>query len=231
MSPLESPLQQNLSQVHRRIASACQRAGRAPATVTLVAVTKTARLEWVEELVRLGVRRLGESRPQQLVERAARIPDAEWHLVGHLQRNKVRSVLPYAALIHSVDSLRLLERINEVAADLQLSPRVLLQVNVSGEASKQGFAPEALLPAWDRVTAFSRIRIEGLMTMAPDFEDAELARPTFRGLRDLRDQLRCRIGPEVLPQLSMGMSHDMEVAIEEGATLVRIGSALFEGLG
>jgi pyridoxal phosphate enzyme (YggS family) len=230
MSPVEQRLQQNLSQVQQRIDAACRRAGRDPGTVGLVAVTKYAQLDWIRCLPPLGVRQLGENRPQQLIERAAAFPDAEWHLIGQLQRNKVRSVLPHTALIHSVDSLRLLARISEVSGELGRPARVLLQVNVSGETSKQGFAPAELRAAWTAAMALPHVQIEGLMTMAPLADDPEESRPTFRDLRELRDELRRTSGPDSLPTLSMGMSHDMEVAIEEGATLVRIGSALFERL-
>src|SRR5262245_60910279 len=136
MSPLEQRLQQNLAGVRQRIASACSRTGRDPAAVGLVAVTKYAQLEWVQGLLALGVNRLGENRPQQLVERAGLVTGAEWHLVGQLQRNKVRSVLPHVALVHSVDSLRLLQRISDICGELQRTTQLLLQVSVSGEASK-----------------------------------------------------------------------------------------------
>lgn len=231
MSPNEQQLQQNLARVQARIAAACRRVGRDPADVELVAVTKSAPLDWIRHLPELGVRKLGENRPQQLVERAAQVSGVEWHLVGHLQRNKVRSVLPHTALIHSVDSLRLLQRISDVAGELQQTVRVLLQVNVSGEASKQGLAPEELLQAWPAFDAVPHVEIAGLMAMAPLADDPEAARPTFRGLRELRDRLVRLPGEPRLPTLSMGMSHDMDVAVEEGATVVRIGSALFEGLG
>ncbi len=211
--------------------AACRRCGRDPASVHLVAVTKYADLAWVRQLPALGVRILGESRPQQLIERA-REPgaDVEWHLIGHLQRNKVRPVLPVAALIHSVDSLRLLQRIDQLAAEMQLRPRVLLEVNVTGESSKDGFAPLELSDAWGTIAALSHVRIEGLMTMAALVDEPESARPAFERLRMFRDELQ-RLAPgHSLPELSMGMSNDFEVAIEEGATYVRVGSLLFEGL-
>jgi PLP dependent protein len=226
MSNIESQLRQNLARVEQRIAAACQRSGRNPVDVTLVAVTKYANPGWIAPLVSLGVRDLGENRPQQLLERAAALPDARWHLIGQLQRNKVRSVLPHTVLIHSVDSLRLLQRISDIAGELNRTAQVLLQVNVSGEGSKQGFPPDDLRRDWPACRSLPHVQIDGLMTMAPLDDDAEIARPSFRGLRELRDEL----GREALPTLSMGMSHDMETAIEEGATLVRVGSALFEGL-
>jgi pyridoxal phosphate enzyme (YggS family) len=226
VSNIESQLRQNLALVQQRIAAACDRVGRDPADVRLVAVTKYAQPEWIPPLLALGLEDLGENRPQQLVERAAALPNARWHLVGQLQRNKVRSVLPHTALIHSVDSLRLLQRINDIAGELDHPTRVLLQVNVSGEATKQGFDPDELRRDWPACYVLPHVQVEGLMTMAPLADDPEAARPSFRGLRELRDEL----GRGALPVLSMGMSHDMEVAIEEGASLVRVGSALFEGL-
>jgi pyridoxal phosphate enzyme (YggS family) len=214
------------------MAAACHRVGREPASVTLVAVTKSARPDWIPALVDIGQTDLAENRPQQLVERAAQIEGpVHWHLIGHLQRNKARQILPLVSLIHSVDSLRLLTTLDQLAAGKDLQPRVLLEVNVSGEASKDGFRAIELLAAWDQIIACHHVRVEGLMTMAPLSERPDDARPTFAGLRELRDQLRTRSPAGVsLPHLSMGMSGDFEIAIEEGATLVRIGSALFEGL-
>lgn len=225
-------LADNLQRVTAEIAAACARAGRSPSDVTLVAVTKYAELEWVGRLVELGVRDFGESRPQQLAERADRLPpDIRWHLIGHLQRNKVKPVLPRTAFIHSVDSLRLLERISEVAAQQSLRPRVLLEVNVSGETSKDGISIADLTMQWDALQAVPHVEIAGLMTMAPLADDPEAARPVFAALRQLRDTLALRAASHVqLTELSMGMSGDFSVAIEEGATLVRIGSRLFEGL-
>ena len=222
----------NLQRITTEIAAACVRAGRSPSQVTLVAVTKYAELAWVRRLVELGIRDLAENRPQQFVERAAQLPsEIHWHLIGHLQRNKVKSVLPRTALIHSVDSLRLLERISEVAAEQSLRPRVLLEVNVAGEASKDGLPVAELKSQWDAFQAVPQVDIVGLMTMAPLADDPEAARPVFRELRQLRDHLAARAAPHVqLTELSMGMSGDFVVAIEEGATLIRIGSRLFEGL-
>ncbi|MFQ5734858.1 MAG: YggS family pyridoxal phosphate-dependent enzyme [Planctomycetaceae bacterium] len=222
----------NLADVNDRIAAACLRAGRIATDVTVVAVTKYAETEWVRELVAEGVRDLGESRPQQLVERAGAFGEyVRWHLIGHLQRNKARKVLPIAVLIHSVDTMRLLETLERLAEETETSPRVLLEVNISGEAAKHGFSPQELAANWDAVLACQRVCVDGLMTMAPAGDSPEDARPCFRRLRDLRDELRDR-SPKTLslPELSMGMSGDYEVAVEEGATLVRIGSRLFEGL-
>ena len=237
-------LADNLQRVTAEIAAACARAGRTPSDVTLVAVTKYAELPWVHRLVELGVRNLAESRPQQLVERSEQLPsDIRWHLIGHVQRNKVKQVLPRTVLIHSVDSLRLLERIAEVAAETSSHfvgsapadhpnrPRVLLEINVSGESAKDGLSIAELTLQWDALQAVPNVDIVGLMTMAPLADDPEAARPVFRELRQLRDTLAARAAPHVkLTELSMGMSGDFVVAIEEGTTLVRIGSRLFEDL-
>jgi pyridoxal phosphate enzyme (YggS family) len=220
---------ENYAAVRARIAAACDRSGRDPSAVRLVAVTKYAPIEAIRELVALGHRDLGENRPQQLLERAALLDGlgVRWHLIGTLQRNKARKVLPVAGLIHSADDLRLLEALDRLAGELSLRPRVLLEVNVSGEATKHGFRPDELASLWPRVAGFGRLDIAGLMTMAPDSDDPEQARPVFRALRRLREDLAAA-GPLPLPELSMGMSGDFEVAIEEGATIVRVGSALFE---
>lgn len=198
----------------------------------LVAVTKYAPLDSVRALVDLGVVTLGESRPQQFAQRVAELDRAvDWHFIGHLQRNKVRMVVPHASLIHSIDSLRLLERVNQAASETDTSPRVLLEVNVSGEGSKDGFSPESLDREWEQLIAMTPARIVGLMTMAPAGDDPEQARPCFRALRHLRDELARRSPASIdLRELSMGMSGDFEVAVEEGATLIRVGSALFAGI-
>ena len=228
----ESLLRRNLQDITDRIASACHRCGRDPSSVRLVAVTKYAQLDWVQALVQIGIHDLGESRPQQLVERVPLLPNhVRWHLIGHLQRNKVRPILPFVSLTHSVDTFRLLDRIDRLAAETNSRPRVLLEVNIASEASKDGFDQPELVREWPRIAACENVQIDGLMTMAPHTNDPEDARPVFRRLRELRDEL-LRETPDriVLPELSMGMSNDFDVAIEEGATTVRVGSLLFEGL-
>lgn len=234
-SELQSRLASNLAAVEERITSACARAGRPRDAVQLVAVIKYAAWDWVLGLVELGLRDFAENRPQQLAERAAQLSverpglPVHWHLIGHLQRNKVRPVLPVAGLIHSVDSLRLLERIAQQAGELGLRPSVLLEVNVSGEGSKDGFTSADLRTSWSAIAAVENVEIRGLMTMAPESDDPAAARPTFSGLRLLRDELASRQDGLPLAELSMGMSGDFETAVEEGATLIRIGSRLFEG--
>ena len=233
-----SPLQSNLAAVRERIAAAAIAAGREPDGVTLVAVTKYADDAQVRGLLGLGVRDLGENRPQQLVERAERFaedPPVRWHQIGQLQRNKVRKLLPAARLTHSVDSEKLLAAIDRVAGEEgpvfpDGGPAVLLQANVSGEASKSGFAPDALRRLWERgPDRFPHVAVRGLMTLAPAAEPGgveAVARPVFAGLRELRDELG---GAGRLPILSMGMSGDFEAAIAEGATHVRLGSVLLDG--
>ena len=234
MMPVHEKLSQNIKTIRDEIRSACVRAGRNESSVSLVAVTKYAEWSWVQELRSLH-QTFGENRPQQLADRQTILPDAEWHLIGQLQQNKVRLALQHATLIHSVDSLKLLERIEKTAASINRDAHVLLQVNASGETTKSGFTPEEIINEWPAVMAIcARTHVNGLMTMAAESENAEHARPTFRKLRQLRDQLAAREDSKKagmqLPELSMGMSGDFIPAIEEGATLVRIGSRLFHGL-
>jgi pyridoxal phosphate enzyme (YggS family) len=222
----------NLQAIRERIALACQRSGRSQEEITLLAVTKYADLDWVRELIALGLRDLGEARPQQLTLRARELSaDVRWHLIGHLQRNKAADVLPVVHLVHSVDSLRLFEHLANLSRQSLRQASVLLEVNVSGEKSKDGFDPAELLAAWPQMHTCESLNIAGLMTMAPLSDEAEASRPFFRRLRELRDQLRSECNHRwPLDQLSMGMSGDFEIGIEEGATIVRIGSLLFEGL-
>jgi PLP dependent protein len=232
MDLISSQIADNLQAVRNRIAVACDRSGRELDSVQLVAVTKYAQVEWMQALYECGVRDFGESRPQQLVERAPSFPeDIRWHLIGHLQRNKVRPILPRATLTHSVDAFRLLSRMDMLAEEIGLEPSVLLEVNITGEAAKDGFTTETLVSGWSSVMELRRVRVLGLMTMAAFSGKPEDARPVFCELRELRDRLSgMSPASSELPELSMGMSGDFEVAIEEGATCVRIGSSLFEGL-
>lgn len=222
----------NYREILERVAAASARVGRDAKEVSLVAVTKYARVEWVQALVRCGAIELGESRPQQLAERAEKFDEpVHWHLIGPLQRNKVRMILALAEMIHSVDSVRLLAAIDRVAGELGLRPRVLLEVNLTGETARHGFAADELRSASGDIKGFQNVRIEGLMAMAAYSETPEDARPTFSALRALRDELRDRLaGSLPLAQLSMGMSGDFEIGVEEGATIVRVGSALWKGL-
>lgn len=223
----------NLAAVRERIAASAARSGRAASAVTLVAVTKYAPFACLGPLAAAGCVDLGESRPQQLCQRAELWGDrpVRWHMIGHLQRNKARRTAEIATLIHSVDTPQLLKTLDQIGAEQSRRIAVLLEVNVSGEAAKQGFAPDDLAPLMATLPAFAHLDVRGLMAMAAlDGGPAE-ARRDFSRLRALRDRLAAQAAAELsLPELSMGMSGDFEAAIEEGATLVRVGSALFEGV-
>ena len=230
MPSVEEHICHNLQVVKQRIARAAEISGRTAADVRLVAVTKYAPWEAVTALSRRGVLNFGESRPQQLCERHALFDDSVcWHMIGHLQRNKVRRTLECAEYIHSIDSLRLLAAVDRIAQELNITPKLFLEVNISGETAKDGFTPQEIQEHWHAFEQFPHVHIVGLMTMAPFSETPEVARPYFKQLRGLRDQLQDN-GEITLPELSMGMSRDFEIAIEEGATTIRVGSSLFEGL-
>jgi len=224
---------ENLADIRQRIARAAARSGRTAADIRLVAGTKYVGPDLIRLLVEAGCVDLGESRPQALWDKAAALADLNvtWHLVGHLQRNKVRRTLPLVSLIHSVDSPRLAEAIDAEAAALSRRVDVLLEINVSGEAAKHGALPDEAAALLAVAAAQPRLNVRGLMTMARLEGDAAAARADFARLRQLRDELAGRCPPNVqLTELSMGMSGDFAEAIEEGATIVRIGSALFEGI-
>jgi pyridoxal phosphate enzyme (YggS family) len=220
----------NLARIENRLRAACTRAGRHRGEVTLVAVTKTVGAEMAALLPELGVLDLGESRPQELWRKAELLPRTiRWHLIGHLQRNKVERTLPVVHRIHSVDSVRLLAALEQTPSPRPLE--VFLEVNCSGEVSKHGFAPDEVSDLAGELEKLQRVRVVGLMTMAAPEDDPEQCRPAFVQLRGLRDELRRAVGERhPLNELSMGMSNDFEVAIEEGATCVRLGTVLFEGL-
>ena len=225
----------NLQEVKQRMQAAHQRRrceGREP---TLLAVTKYAEPDWIEALYQLGERDFGESRPQQLASRNEHYSanngwnDLRWHLIGQLQRNKVKAIIGKTSCIHSVNSLRLLQQIARHAADQHLPTRVLLQINISGEQAKQGFGSEGILAISKQLGSSKYFSICGLMTMAPKNQENDAIRAVFRDLRELRDKLQQQVPEQTfLSELSMGMSHDYEIAIEEGATIVRIGSELFQ---
>ena len=224
-------LRSRLASVEGRISAACQRSRRDRSAVTLVTVTKTIPIDLAAILPELELLDLGENRPQELWRKAAALPkNVRWHLIGHLQRNKIEQTLPLVNLMHSIDSVRLLQALDQEAGKQQRTPEVLLEVNVSGEGSKQGFAPGEVADLTSTLQALRHVRIGGLMTMAP-LQPPEQCRPLFAALRRLRDQLRERLTQRHdVRHLSMGMSNDFEVAIEEGATFVRLGTVLFEGL-
>ena len=227
----------NITRVRERIAAAARRVGRDPAEITLVAVTKTVPAARVREAWELGLTDFGENRVQEAVAKIPLVvPDAQrpldrppprWHMIGHLQRNKVKHVIPLFDFIHSVDSVRLAREIQRRAERVGKVMPVLLEVNVAGEATKYGFAPEEVAAAVEEIAPLPHLEIHGLMTVAPIAEDPEEVRPHFRHLRELRDELARRFPSLDWHHLSMGMTDDFEVAIEEGATMVRIGRAIF----
>ena len=220
-------MEERIAHVQARIAAACARAGRPVESVRLVAVSKTHPPEHVEAAARCGLRLFGENKVQ---EAAAKVPNCssslEWHLVGHLQSNKVRPAVQLFSLIHSIDSAELLLRLNRICDEEGRRMPVCLEVNVAGEASKFGLAPDAVSGVLAAAQDCARIEVAGLMAIPPAVEDPDRARGFFRTLRELRDRLRGETGYE-LPELSMGMSHDFETAIEEGATMVRVGTDIF----
>ena len=217
----------NLSNIRQRIAAAASRAGRAPDSVTLLAVTKSQPPEAVQEAARLGLTLFGENKVQ---EAKAKIPlcsgRLQWHMIGHLQSNKCRDAVELFSMIQGVDSLSLAEEINKRAEQAAKTLPILLEVNIVGEASKFGYKPQQLLADLEKLNALPRLEIHGLMTIPPWSPLPETVRPVFRKLRQLEGECEQRLGAP-LPQLSMGMSGDFDVAIEEGATIVRIGTALF----
>ena len=207
--------------------SAADRVGRQISDIRLVAVSKTYPPAVVREAWDAGQRVFGENRVQDALPKILELPaEAEWHFIGHLQSNKIRKALPAFTLIHGVDNPELAIQINRIAGEMGLTASVLLETNVSGEASKFGFSPDALRQNLEDLLSLPNLCVKGLMTMAPYSEDPENARPVFSALRKLRDELAVKTG-HPLPELSMGMSGDFEVAIEEGATIVRIGSSIF----
>ena len=222
-------IQQNLEHIISRIRAAEARAGRPEGSASLVAVSKTFPACDIRTCYDAGQRVFGENRGQEALEKIPALPpDTEWHLIGPLQRNKVRKALEHFTLIHAVDSLRLAQFLDTVAQETGKRPRILLEVNVGAEDSKFGFSPELLEQKWEELARLGHIEIAGLMCIPPPVDDPEEARPYFRRLRELRDSLAAKSGMP-LPELSMGMSHDFETAVEEGATLVRVGTAIFGG--
>ena len=213
--------------VLQRIADASARAGRVAGEVTLVAVSKTVDAQRLRAAVATGLDLLGENRVQEAETKVREVPGATWHLVGPLQSNKVRRAVTTFSVIQTIDSVGIARRVAAAASEAAIAPyRVLLQVNVDSDPAKAGFAPEALVASLDELAALDNLRIEGLMTVGRLVARADDARPTFVALRTLSDQLRRR-WPGLGPTLSMGMSDDYEVAVEEGATHIRIGRALF----
>jgi PLP dependent protein len=220
-------LHDNLIFVQSKIAAAAERAGRKGAQIELVAVTKTFPVEVIREAIEAGHRLFGENRVQELLSKQPNLPSTlRWHLIGHLQSNKVRKVLPVVEAIHSLDSLELARDINRIAAELGQFPKVYLEVNVAGEASKHGFAPAKFEAELEDLLTLDRLEIQGLMCVPPISKEPEDSRKHFVFLREFRDKVE-KLAGAPFPALSMGMSGDYEVAVEEGATIVRVGSAIF----
>ena len=222
-------LKENLENVEQKIQAACERSGRDRSEVTLIAVSKTKPAEMVQEAYDLGIRLFGENKVQEIIQKKPVLPeDIRWHMIGHLQRNKVHQVMGKAVLIHSVDSLRLAEQIEADAAKKDMTADILLEVNVAKEESKYGFLPEELDDFVEKASDFSHIQFMGLMTSAPFVDNPEENRPIFAELRKLSvDIARKNAHNMSMSILSMGMTNDYEVAIEEGATMVRVGTAIF----
>ena len=240
MPVTKSKIERNLQKIRQDVANACARARRTVEEVLVLPVTKTVGLEEVKSLVEMGVADLAESHVQQLVERAEELAahmqrkragwtgPVRWHMVGHLQRNKVNALIDAADVVHSVDSLRLAEAINARAERMERKADVLLQVNCSDEAQKFGCAVGAAVHLAEMIGTLKSVRLVGLMTLAPLCDDPEGSRPSFVRLRELFDEMQHeRIGGEAFRHLSMGMSNDYAVAVEEGATILRVGRAVF----
>ncbi len=222
-------LQENYSQVEERIRAACARAGRPRSEVTLIAVSKTKPVSMIEEVYSLGQRDFGENKVQELTEKYEVLPgDIRWHLIGHLQRNKVKYIVDKACLIHSVDSLRLAATIEEQAAKKGVTVPVLIEVNVAGEESKFGVSVEEAPALAEEISHLTHLSLRGLMTIAPYVPDPEENRDIFRRLKKLSVDIAAKnIDNVTMNVLSMGMTNDYEVAVEEGATLIRVGTGIF----
>ncbi len=234
----DTELSRRIARIQERIAVATRRVGRDPAAITLVAVSKTYAAEAVVAAHAAGLRIFGENRVEEAAPKAQAVAallsgqqsaggGLEWHMIGHVQTRKAEDVLPWASMVHSVDSVKLATRLSRLAAAVGREVAILLEVNVSGEASKYGFTSAELPSHVEAIAALPGLRLQGLMTMAPIVPDPAAARPVFAGLRRLRDDLAGRFPAVDWRHLSMGMTDDFEIAIEEGATIVRIGRAIF----
>jgi len=223
-------LANRLSQIEQNIQTACRKAGRAPSTVKVLLATKTVESERLREAARLGYTLFGENRAQELLEKIAPLADLKprWDFIGHLQTNKVKDIISHCALIHSVDRLTLAEEISKRAGHRGLTARVLIEVNTSGEDSKSGIAPAQALALAREISMLPNIAVEGLMTLAENTDNDSAVRACFRQLRELSMTLAAARLPNIeMRELSMGMSQDYVIAVEEGATLLRLGSVVF----
>lgn len=222
-------IKENLEEVERNICAACARSGRKREEVRLISVSKTKPVSMLEEAYAAGSRDFGENKPQELKEKYGQLPDdIRWHMIGHLQRNKVKQVIDKAVLIHSVDSIRLAEQIEEEAAKKDLLVKILLEVNVAREESKYGFMEEEVLDALLQISKFPHIQVHGLMTIAPFVENSQNNRKVFKKLFQLYVDIKHKnIDNISMSVLSMGMTGDYEVAVEEGSTMIRVGTGIF----
>ena len=222
-------LASNLQEVERKILEACEKAGRAREDITLIAVSKTKPVPMLKEIYDLGIRDFGENKVQELTDKAPQLPnDLRWHMIGHLQRNKVKQVIDKAVLIHSVDSVRLAKAIEAEAAKKDIIVQILLEVNVAEEDSKFGLKLDEVIPAVEEIATMPHVRIKGLMTIAPFVENPEENRTVFAQLQKLSvDIAEKNIDNVSVDILSMGMTNDYQVAIEEGATMIRVGTGIF----
>lgn len=230
--PSQTTLAKNIAVVQSNIVRAAERVGRRADEVTLVAVSKTKPVELIKMAYDLGLHDFGENRVQDALPKIAAFRHAglqpvAWHMIGHLQRNKVNKVVGSFESVQSVDTLQLAQTLNAHAAELEMLIAVLLQVNVSGEASKEGMTPEEVPALAQQIVTLAQLDVQGLMTIAPLVQDPEEVRPVFRALRELRDSLRKQVPQSTWHHLSMGMTDDYCIAIEEGATIVRVGRAIF----
>ena len=223
------PIRENVQFVRNKIAEACQRSGRDPEEIELVAITKTVDVEQINEAMEAGILVVGENRVQEAWRKFQEVgKGVHWHIVGHLQTNKVKRVLQFADMIHSVDSVYLAREIQTQAEKLDRTIEILIQVNTSGEESKFGLEPEVTISGIEAISAFSNLEIKGLMTIGVFLPNPEDVRPCFKLLRDLKSQVNeHKIAGVEIGTLSMGMTNDYEVAIEEGSTMVRVGTAIF----
>jgi hypothetical protein len=221
-------VRENLARVWEQVARAALKTGRDPGSVKLVAVTKNVSLEVMQEALAAGIKVFGENRVQELVAKQPRLPgDIEWHMIGHLQTNKVKYIIGKVSLIHSLDSLRLAREICRRARERGLVAEVLVQVNISGEETKYGVPPGEVKSFIEEVAGLEGVRVRGLMTIAPFVSDPEQVRPVFRELNRMAGWLKRELPGLPLDYLSMGMSNDFTVAVEEGANIIRVGSAIF----
>lgn len=223
---MKERLQKNLDEIFNRINDAALRSGRDAKNIILVAVTKFHNLDELEALKSCGITIFGESRVQEAKTKVGQIDGVTWHLVGHLQTNKAKDAARMFSFIHSIDSVHLAQELDKRCANENKIMPICLEVNIAGEEAKFGINPDNCLDIIKQIVPLPHLKLEGLMTMAPFVEDTAIIRKTFRGLRELRDRINDS-GVATLPHLSMGMTHDYEIAIEEGATILRIGTAIF----